>query len=66
MSEPEPNCAAGSREAANPLARRLAAVGTAVLLAVAVALAACDNRVAADGNANGSGARGHVKLGLPF
>jgi hypothetical protein len=46
--------------------RLRAAAAVAVLLLLCAALPACDNRPSADGQANGNGGRGHVKVGFPF
>jgi hypothetical protein len=56
---------AADRDAASATrpARRLGAFAAAALL---LSLAGGGDRVSADGNAGGNGARGHVKLGLPF
>lgn len=47
-------------------ARRSGSLATAIVLLLSLALAACDNRVAADGSSDGNSSRGHVRVGLPF
>jgi len=46
--------------------RRKLGAAAAALLLLSAAVAACDSRASADGNADSNGARGHVKVGIPF
>jgi len=62
----EPELSRSPTAPASTLPRRLGASAAAMLMLLAVALAGCDNNASADGNATGNGARGHVKLGIPF
>ena len=67
MTERQPEDAGIERPPVLETCRRLRlGAAAAALLLLSAAVAACDSRASADGNADSNGARGHVKVGIPF